>query len=80
MKYKNLRDFITHLESLGELKRVTVPVDPRLEITEVCCRTLRANGPALLFEKPKGSDFPLLGNLLDQFRILDGHLAKPGMA
>jgi 4-hydroxy-3-polyprenylbenzoate decarboxylase len=68
MKYKNLRDFITHLERLGELKRVTVPVDPRLEITEVCCRTLRANGPALLFEKPQGSDFPLLGNLFGTTR------------
>ncbi len=68
MKYKNLRDFIAHLEKLGELKRVTVPVDPRLEITEICSRTLRANGPALLFEKLKGSDIPLLGNLFGSTR------------
>jgi 4-hydroxy-3-polyprenylbenzoate decarboxylase len=68
MKYKNLRDFIAHLENLGELKRVTTPVDPRLEITEVCSRTLRAGGPALLFEKPGGFDIPLLGNLFGTTR------------
>ncbi len=63
MKYKDLRDFIDQLEQRGELQRVRVPVDPHLEITEICDRTLRAGGPALLFEKPKGSDIPLLGNL-----------------
>ena len=63
MKYKDLRDFIKQLEAEGELKRVSMPVDPNLEITEICDRTLRAGGPALLFEKVKGSDFPLLGNL-----------------
>ncbi|MEK7222870.1 MAG: 4-hydroxy-3-polyprenylbenzoate decarboxylase [Pseudomonadota bacterium] len=68
MKYKNLRDFIAHLENLGELKRVTTPVDTRLEITEVCSRTLRAGGPALLFEKPGGFDIQLLGNLFGTTR------------
>jgi len=63
MKYKDLRDFIKQLEAKGELKRITVEVDPLLEITEICDRTLRAGGPALLFEKVKGSEFPLLGNL-----------------
>ncbi len=63
MKYKDLRDFIHQLESMGELKRITAEVDPNLEITEICDRTLRAKGPALLFENPKGSDVPLLGNL-----------------
>jgi len=63
MKYKDLRDFIKKLEAEGELKRISMPVDPNLEITEICDRTLRAGGPALLFEKVKGSDFPLLGNL-----------------
>lgn len=63
MKYKDLRDFIEQLESMGELKRISVEVDPNLEITEICDRTLRAQGPALLFENPKGSDVPLLGNL-----------------
>ena len=63
MHYTDLRDFIEQLESLGELKRIGVEVDPHLEITEICDRTLRRQGPALLFEKVKGSAFPLLGNL-----------------
>jgi 4-hydroxy-3-polyprenylbenzoate decarboxylase len=68
MKFKNLREFIAHLEKLGELRRIPIPVDPRLEITEICQRTLRAQGPALLFEKPKGSGIPLLGNLFGTTR------------
>ena len=63
MKYKDLRDFIAQLEHLGELKRITQEVDPYLEMTEICDRTLRAGGPALLFENPKGFDMPVLGNL-----------------
>lgn len=63
MKYKDLRDFIDQLEARGELKRVVVEVDPSLEITEICDRTLRKGGPALLFENVRGSDIPLLGNL-----------------
>ena len=63
MKYKDLRDFISQLESQGELKRITTEVDPNLEMTEICDRVLRAGGPALLFENPKGFDTPVLGNL-----------------
>ena len=63
MKYKDLRDFISQLESQGELKRITAEVDPNLEMTEICDRVLRAGGPALLFENPKGYDTPVLGNL-----------------
>jgi len=63
MKYKDLRDFITQLEKSGELKRISVEVDPNLEITEICDRTLKKEGPALLFEHPKGSKIPLLANL-----------------
>ena len=63
MRYKDLRDFIAQLEAMGELKRISVEVDPHLEITEICDRTLKAGGPALLFEKVKGSEIPLLGNL-----------------
>jgi 4-hydroxy-3-polyprenylbenzoate decarboxylase len=63
MKYKDLRDFIAQLEQRGELRRIAVEVDPYLEVTEICDRTLRAGGPALLFERPKGSQIPLLGNL-----------------
>ena len=63
MKYADLRDFINQLEAQGELKRIRTEVDPCLEVTEICDRTLRAGGPALLFERPKGSAIPLLGNL-----------------
>ena len=63
MRYRDLRDFIEQLERRGELKRIRVPVDPYLEVTEICDRTLRAGGPALLFERPKGSSMPLLANL-----------------
>jgi len=63
MKYKDLRDFIAQLEKEGELKRVKVPVDPYLEMTEICDRTLKQGGPALLFENPVGSNIPVLGNL-----------------
>jgi len=63
MKYKDLRDFIAQLESQGELKRISTEIDPNLEMTEICDRTLRAGGPALLFENPKGFDTPVLGNL-----------------
>ena len=63
MKYADLRDFIAQLERGGELKRIAVEVDPRLEMTEICDRVLKAGGPALLFEKPKGHRIPVLGNL-----------------
>jgi len=63
MKYRDLRDFIEQLESMGELKRIAHTVDPNLEMTEICDRTLRAGGPALLFECPKGYDMPVLANL-----------------
>tara|TARA_B100000787_G_scaffold3669_1_gene2773 strand:+ start:2566 stop:4029 length:1464 start_codon:yes stop_codon:yes gene_type:complete len=63
MKYKDLRDFISNLEQMGELKRISIEVDPVLEMTEICDRVLRAGGPALLFENPKGSDIPVLANL-----------------
>ena len=63
MKYKDLRDFITLLEERGQLKRIAHPVDPVLEMTEICDRVLRAKGPALLFENPIGYDTPVLANL-----------------
>lgn len=62
-KYKDLRDFIAMLEARGELKRISYPVDPNLEMTEICDRTLKAGGPALLFENPVGYEMPVLGNL-----------------
>src|SRR5438270_4419886 len=63
MKYADLRDFLAQLERRHLLKRIGAEVDPDLEITEICARVLAANGPALLFEKPKGHSIPVLGNL-----------------
>jgi 4-hydroxy-3-polyprenylbenzoate decarboxylase len=63
MQYRDLRDFLAQLESRGLLKRIAAEVNPRLEMTEICDRTLAAGGPALLFEKPAGFDMPVLGNL-----------------
>ncbi len=63
MNFKDLRDFIDYLEQRGELKRVAHPVDPHYEMTEISDRTLRAGGPALLFENPIGYDLPVLTNL-----------------
>ena len=63
MQYKDLRDFITQLETHGALKRISYEVDPLLEMTEICDRVLKTAGPAILFENPKGYGIPVLGNL-----------------
>jgi 4-hydroxy-3-polyprenylbenzoate decarboxylase len=63
LSYGDLRDFISQLEKRGELKRVAAQVSPRLEMTAICDRALRAGGPALLFERPAGHEMPVLGNL-----------------
>ncbi|MFA5170749.1 MAG: 4-hydroxy-3-polyprenylbenzoate decarboxylase [Sulfuriferula sp.] len=63
MKYHDLRDFIAQLEKIGELKRIKTPVDPVLEMTEICDRVLKAGGPAILFENPIGHSMPVLANL-----------------
>ena len=57
MPYDDLRDFIRALEKSGELKRISLEVDPHLEITEFADRSVKHDGPALLFEKPKGFTF-----------------------
>ena len=63
MIYHDLRDFIAQLEKMGELKRIAIEVDPKLEMTEIADRVLRVGGPALLFENPKGHSIPVLANL-----------------
>ncbi|MGH8713653.1 MAG: UbiD family decarboxylase domain-containing protein, partial [Casimicrobiaceae bacterium] len=63
MKYNDLRDFLDRLEAGGELKRISAPIDPRFEMTEICDRVLKAAGPALLFEAPSGHSIPVLCNL-----------------
>lgn len=62
-RYKDLRDFLAALEARGDLKRISREIDPNLEMTEIADRTLRARGPALLFENPKGHSIPVLANL-----------------
>src|SRR5919205_4505600 len=61
--FDDLQSFLSALESAGELRRVTVPVDPTLEISEIVTRTVRAGGPALVFERPTGGDMPVAINL-----------------
>jgi 4-hydroxy-3-polyprenylbenzoate decarboxylase len=68
MIYHDLRDFIAQLEKMGELKRIAIEVDPKLEMTEIADRVLRAGGPALLFEHPKGHAIPVLANLFGTVR------------
>ena len=68
MPYDSLREFMHRLEQAGRLKRVSVPVDPHLEMTEIQTRLLAEQGPAVLFEKPvgrdgRGYDMPVLVNL-----------------
>src|SRR3989440_6754272 len=62
MPARDLRAWIALLERDGELVRVSAEVDPHLEVTEIVDRTVRAGGPALLFERPKGAQHPLLIN------------------
>jgi 4-hydroxy-3-polyprenylbenzoate decarboxylase len=84
MRYRDLRDFLSQLEARGELKRVAAEVDPRLEMTEICDRVLRAEGPALLFERPRGHSVPVLGNLFGTVRRvalgMGVDAAEPGAA
>src|SRR5256714_4395405 len=61
--YPDLKDFLAALERAGELRRVSVPVDPTLELSEIVTRTVRAGGPALLFEKPTRGEMPVAINL-----------------
>ncbi len=68
MAYRDLREFLSQLERIGELKRVAAEVSPRLEMTELCDRVLKSGGPALLFENPAGGTMPVLGNLFGTAR------------
>jgi UbiD family decarboxylase len=73
--FHDLRAFLSHFESRRALRRVATPVDPELESTAFCLRTLRAGGSALLFERPRGSDHPLLGNLFGHRSRIEAALA-----
>src|SRR5437762_13575358 len=71
MAYQDLREFIRELEKNKELKRITVEVDPHLEITEFADRAVKQGGPALLFVKPKGSSVPVLINAFASMRKME---------
>src|ERR671932_2473980 len=66
--FDDLQSFLSALEAAGELRRVTVPVDPTLEISEIVTRTVRAQGPALLFERPVRGDMPVAINVFGTHR------------
>lgn len=63
MAHTDLREFLKRLDKAGELKRITAPVDPTLEISEITQRVVRAGGPALLFENPTRGDMPIATNV-----------------
>src|ERR1700691_225378 len=71
MAYTDLRDFIRALEKQGELKRIAFEVSPELEIAEFADRSVKSGGPALLFEKPKGSQIPVLINAFASMRRME---------
>src|SRR5208283_48899 len=71
MRFTALREFINHLEKNGELHRVSVEVDPVLEITEIATRALKERKAALLFEKVKGARYPLVINTLASERRIE---------
>jgi 4-hydroxy-3-polyprenylbenzoate decarboxylase len=71
MAYEDLREFVRALEKSKELKRISFEVDPRLEITEFADRSVKSGGPAFLFEKPKGSDIPVLINAFANERRME---------
>ncbi|SNR78715.1 4-hydroxy-3-polyprenylbenzoate decarboxylase [Humidesulfovibrio mexicanus] len=71
MPYKDLQDFLKHLEREGELKRIGAELDPKLEIAEVTDRVSKKFGPALLFEKAKGARFPVLTNMYGSYKRMN---------
>src|SRR4051794_9760906 len=76
MAFRDLQEFIRHLESIGQLKRIRVEVDPILEAGEISQRVLRDRGPALLFERPKGSSVPLVMNLFGTMERIHAALGR----
>jgi len=74
--FRTLSDFLAELERRGDLKRVTREVDWAYEVTEIACREAKAEGPALLFEKVRGSRFPLAVNVLAATRRIEWALGR----
>lgn len=80
MAYHDLRDYLAQLESSGQLRRIDEPVATELESTSLCVRALRAEGPALLFERAGSSAHPLLGNLFGHRKRIEAALAGRPLA
>src|SRR2546425_1758277 len=80
MPFTDLHHFVRYLEQNGQLKRIRVEVDPELEVTEITQRVVRERGPALLFEKPKGSPVPLVMNLFGTKQRVHAALGRDPMA
>ena len=78
MKYKDLRDFLNQLDEMGELKRVPEAISPELEMTTISDAVLRAQGPALLFNQPINSAFPVLSNLFGTTRRVALGMGRSG--
>ncbi|MFN2382708.1 MAG: UbiD family decarboxylase [Gemmatimonadota bacterium] len=76
MPFPDLQSFLRHCESRGDCIRVPVEVDPRFEITEIVTRVVKADGPALWFERVKGSRFPLVANVLGARRRIEWALGR----
>src|ERR1041384_7600724 len=74
MTHRTPQDFVAELERLGELKRLSYPADPYLEITEIADRVMKSGGPALLFERPRGHSVPLLINAFGSRRRMSAAL------
>ncbi len=75
--FSDLGSFLSFLAAQGQLVRVPVEVDPRLEITEIALRTVKSGGPALFFERVKGSPYPLAINLLGSAQRMEWALGRP---
>ncbi len=72
--WEDIREFINHLESIGQLARIKVPVDPELEITEITDRMVKSSGPALLFDNVIGSQFSVLINTFGSRKRMEAAL------
>ncbi|MBL1141480.1 MAG: 4-hydroxy-3-polyprenylbenzoate decarboxylase [Proteobacteria bacterium] len=80
MVYSDLREFLRYLERNGDLKRISQKIDTKLEMTEICQRTLRENGPALLFENPAGFNTPVIGNLFGTVQRVADAIGKKSIS
>ena len=78
--FRSLSEFLSHLERRGDLLRVSREVDWAHEVTEIACREAKAEGPALLFEKVRGSQFPLAVNVLAARRRIEAAIGRTSSA